>query len=83
MPAEFRQYLADLHWKPAEVARVLGVEQITVRRWSCGTSGIPPEITAWMQRIAAEVRAVFARHPVPVIRRSRAQRLRHDPHFLD
>lgn len=59
----------DLHWRPSEAARILDVEQITVRRWSCGLSPVPPAVASWLRPLAEGMRGLMAQHPAPPVRR--------------
>jgi transcriptional regulator with XRE-family HTH domain len=53
--------LATIGWSQTELARRLGVNERTVRRWMAGDGVPPPAVLAWMGDVAAWIDA----HPAP------------------
>ncbi|MGD0107284.1 MAG: helix-turn-helix transcriptional regulator [Rhodopila sp.] len=60
-PDSFRACLQSIGWTQRGLADRLGIHETRVRRWAGGQYQIPPDIAAWLERLAA----VHARHPVP------------------
>lgn len=55
------QALTTLHWGPQVAARVLGVNERTIRRWLAGQNDPPAEVLAWILDLARYHEA----HPPP------------------
>lgn len=53
--------LATLHWGPQVAARILDVNERTIRRWLAGQNDPPAEVLAWLEQCASFVRT----HPPP------------------
>lgn len=45
--------LYALHWGPIDLARVLDVNERTIRRWLAGQNDPPEQIVAWLEMIVA------------------------------
>jgi hypothetical protein len=54
--------LDRLHWSGRSLAATLGEDERKVRRWLAGTYEAPPDVLAWVERLAA----FHAAHPPPV-----------------
>ena len=61
-PREFRICLELLAWSQRGLARLLGLDDRTVRRWASGQNEIPDNIATWLATLAA----FHAEHPVPL-----------------
>jgi DNA-binding transcriptional regulator YiaG len=61
-PPEFRLCLEVLAWSQRGLARLLGLDDRTVRRWSSGRNEIPGDIADWLAILAA----FHAKHPSPL-----------------
>jgi hypothetical protein len=48
----FRECLAALHWTQRGLAEIIGVNEREVRRWAGSQNQIPPNIAAWLDRLA-------------------------------
>jgi len=55
--AAFRAHLARLHWSQRGLADLLGVAHNTVHRWALDQATIPADIAAWLERMAALLKA--------------------------
>lgn len=92
-PEEFQQALAKLGYTPAGIAKLIGVDVRTARRWSTGAKPIPESVAEQLHSIvrsgvvtpelAAQIRAVRSGE-VPEPETSRfvwVQRRDDDPHW--
>jgi hypothetical protein len=61
-PREFRICLELLAWSQRGLARQLGFDDRTVRRWASGQNEIPSNIAHWLATLAA----FHAKHPAPL-----------------
>jgi transcriptional regulator with XRE-family HTH domain len=61
-PPEFRLCLDLLSWSQRDLARMLGLDDRSVRRWSSGQNEIPGDIADWL----ATLTAFHAKHPAPL-----------------
>jgi transcriptional regulator with XRE-family HTH domain len=61
-PPEFRLCLDLLSWSQRDLARMLGLDDRSVRRWSSGQNEIPGDIADWL----ATLTAFHATHPAPL-----------------
>ena len=50
-----------LQWSQRGVAAYLGLADTRARRWASGELEIPPNVAAWLERLAA----VHEAHPMP------------------
>ena len=60
-PDRLRELTTALHWSVRGLAVVLGEHETTVRRWFAGTTRVPENVAAWLERLA---RPAF-RQPLP------------------
>ena len=60
-PPEFRLCLDLLAWSQRGLARLLGLDDRSVRRWASGQNAIPGNIAHWLATLAA----FHAKHPPP------------------
>lgn len=49
--------LYSLHWGPIDLARILDVNERTIRRWLSGQNEPPDAIVAWLEQIVAWLEA--------------------------
>ena len=61
-PLEFRLCLDLPAWSQRGLARMLGLDDRTVRRWASGQNEIPDNIAHWLATLAA----FHAKHPSPL-----------------
>jgi hypothetical protein len=61
-PPELRLCLDLLAWSQRGLARMLGLDDRTVRRWASGQNEIPDNIARWLATLAA----FHAKHPRPL-----------------
>ena len=61
-PPEFRLCLEFLAWSQRSLARMLGLDDRSVRRWASGQNEIPDNIAHWLATLAA----FHAKHPPPL-----------------
>ena len=61
-PPEFRLCLDLLSWSQRDLARMLGLDDRSVRRWSSGQNEIPGDIADWL----ATLTAFHVKHPAPL-----------------
>ncbi len=66
-PARFRACLDALCWSQRGVAALLDRDERIVRRWASGAAPVPPDVAAWLERLAR----VHEAHPPPVAPRGR------------
>lgn len=50
---EFQECLFLLNWGTRVFARVLDVNERTVRNWCLGSSRVPDTVASWLDRVAA------------------------------
>ena len=67
-PPEFRLCLESLAWSQRSLARMLGLDHQSVRRWASGQNEIPDNVAKWLATLAA----FHAKHPPPLNRGERA-----------
>ena len=60
-PTRLRECLQLLHWSQRGLADVLSYSEGTVRGWARGARQVPPEVAAWLERLAA----AHAENPLP------------------
>ncbi len=60
-PPEFRLCLESLAWSQRSLARMLGLDHQSVRRWASGQNEIPDNVAKWLATLAA----FHAKHPPP------------------
>jgi hypothetical protein len=60
-PAEFRDLLATVGWRPSDVGWVLRIDARVPARWASGTREVPRYVGHWMRILAA----FHAAHPYP------------------
>jgi transcriptional regulator with XRE-family HTH domain len=53
--------LATIGWSQRELARRLGIDEATVRRWARSATPVPRPVAAWLRQAAAW----HAAHPPP------------------
>ncbi|WP_428030961.1 helix-turn-helix domain-containing protein [Ancylobacter sp.] len=90
-PEEFQNALAKLGHTPAGVAKLLGVDVRTARRWSTGVKPIPDSVAAQLATIvqaggataqmAAEIEASRNSEVIETSRFVWVQRKEDDPHW--
>ena len=61
-PPEFRLCLESLAWSQRSLARMLGLDHQSVRRWASGQNEIPDNVAKWLATLAA----FHAKHPPPL-----------------
>jgi hypothetical protein len=61
-PPEFRICLELLAWSQRGLARMLNLDDRSVRRWASGQNDIPDDIAHWLATLAA----FHAKHPAPL-----------------
>lgn len=52
-PTRLRECLTALHWSQRALARILDVDEGTVRRWARGAAAIPDEVPPWLESLTA------------------------------
>lgn len=52
-PDRFRSCLDALRWSQRGLAEALKTHPTTVRRWATGQGSIPPNVSAWLEELAA------------------------------
>ena len=60
-PSEFRVCLELLDWSQRGLAKLLGRDDRTVRRWATGDNEVPDDVAEWLAVLAA----CHAQHPPP------------------
>lgn len=52
-PKKFVNCLATIGWSMRRVADMLGVNEITARRWADGRYPVPEQVAQWLETLAA------------------------------
>lgn len=66
-PTRLRDCLALLRWSQRGLADALACDDRLVRRWASGDAEVPPEVAAWLDKLAA----THQTHPPPTDWRKR------------